>query len=50
MQIYRLSNSTPQVYRINKTIPFNITTRNMAFYPRFFACLLYTSDAADEMD
>merc|ERR1712137_1305176 len=37
MQIYRLSNSTPQVYRINKTIPFNITTRNMAFYPRFFA-------------
>ncbi|GAB7323487.1 hypothetical protein MBLNU13_g05932t1 [Cladosporium sp. NU13] len=37
MQIYCLSNSTPQVYRINKTIPFNITTRNMAFYPRFFA-------------
>jgi HSP20 family protein len=37
MQIYRLSNSTPQVYRINKTIPINITTRNMAFYPRFFA-------------
>jgi len=37
MQIYRLSNSTPQVYRINKIIPTNITTRNMAFYPRFFA-------------
>lgn len=37
MQIYRLSNSTPQVYRINKIIPTNTTTRNMAFYPRFFA-------------
>merc|ERR1712137_24310 len=37
MQIYRLSNSTPQVYRINKIIPTNITTRNMAFYPRLFA-------------
>jgi len=37
MQIYRLSSSAPQVYRINKTIPINITTRNMAFYPRFFA-------------
>jgi HSP20 family protein len=37
MQIYRLSNSTPQVYRINKTIPTNITTRNMVFFPRFVA-------------
>jgi HSP20 family protein len=37
MQIYRLSNSTPQVYRISKIIPLNITTRNMAFYPRSFA-------------
>ena len=37
MQIHRLSNSTPQVYRINKAIPLNITTRNMEFYPRFFA-------------
>lgn len=37
MQIYRISNSTPQVYRINKTIPVNTTTRNMSFFPRFVA-------------
>jgi len=37
MQIYRLSNSTPQVYRINKIIPAHIPTRNMVFFPRFVA-------------
>merc|ERR1712137_768572 len=26
-----------QIYRLYKIIPTNITTRNMAFYPRFFA-------------
>jgi HSP20 family protein len=37
MQIYRLSQSAPQIYRINKVLPLNITTRNMAFFPRFLA-------------
>jgi HSP20 family molecular chaperone IbpA len=37
MQIYRFSSPTPQVYRINKTIPLNTTTRNMVFFPRFVA-------------
>ncbi|KAM0719038.1 hypothetical protein Q7P37_004943 [Cladosporium fusiforme] len=37
MQIYRISNSSPQVYRISKTIPTHTTTRNMAFFPRFVA-------------
>lgn len=35
--IYRIHDSTPQVYRINKIIPVHITTRNMAFFPRFVA-------------
>merc|ERR1711963_204281 len=37
MQIYRISNSTPQVCRITKTAPIHTTTRNMAFFPRFVA-------------
>jgi len=35
--IYRIHNSTPQVYRINKIVPVHTTTRNMAFFPRFVA-------------
>jgi HSP20 family protein len=37
MQIYRLTNSTPQIYRINKAIPTNTPIRNMVFFPRFVA-------------
>lgn len=37
MQVYRISNSTPQVYRITKAAPIQTTARNMAFFPRFVA-------------
>lgn len=36
-QNYRISVSTPTIYRINKTIPLNTTIRNMVFFPRFVA-------------
>lgn len=36
MQVYRIRNTTPQIYRINK-IPVHTTSHNMAFFPRFIA-------------
>merc|ERR1712137_682826 len=34
-QVYRISNSTTTIYRTNRSIPTNTTTRNMVFFPRF---------------